>query len=127
MRNLYYDRDGSPLTLEQWGKKLNNLAYKRVASDTVGPLWVSTIWLGLEHGFCADRPLIFETMGFSADRGSPKAWLELLGPWRYATEQDALRAHALIVDKLRQMFERPGLTPGDVRALLVDFDLGEST
>lgn len=37
---------------------------RRVAVDTIGEATVSTIFLGIDHSFGGDRPLLFETMVF---------------------------------------------------------------
>lgn len=70
----YYDRQGNPMTLEQWAKTFEDPNSKRVAETTIGDWWVSTVWLGLDHGFESlferdddpepYRPVIFETMIF---------------------------------------------------------------
>lgn len=125
-RPEYIGRRGELLTLEEWAAKLADIDYKRVASDEVGPLWVSTVWLGLDHGFGrAGPPIIFETMAFPRVEGRKREgseWAELLGPWRYATEEEALRGHRAIVAKLTEVSAQPAITAGDVRALLEDFD-----
>jgi hypothetical protein len=50
-------------SLEDWASRFEE--NKRVASDEVGPLYVSTVFLGLDHRFFGDGdPLLFETMIF---------------------------------------------------------------
>jgi hypothetical protein len=109
----YYDRQGKPITAEQWSA-LRTSEYKRVAETTIGPLWVSTVWLGIDHGFeirgRKHRPVIFETMIFPADgqvvkdsRRDDEAKIvaalhpELRGlidnQWRYCTEAEAIAGH----------------------------------
>ena len=63
---LYYDRQGQPITLRQWCQLSEDMAYKRVAEDYLddGHIWVSTVWMGLNHSFGPGEPLIFETMVF---------------------------------------------------------------
>lgn len=102
---IYYDRQGQPIydTLA-WGKLFQDPDYKRVAEDTVGHLWVSTVWLGLDHSSWpilrdhgAHVPIIFETMVFA------KEGEDQVGPVidnysrRYATEAEALEGHKEIV------------------------------
>jgi hypothetical protein len=71
----YYDKDGSPMSLWNWSGYFNDDEYKTVKKDRFGSFYVSTVWLGLDHGFArffdfdkegADtyKPLIFETMIF---------------------------------------------------------------
>jgi len=49
---------------------------------------VSTVWLGLDHGYGGGPPLIFETMVFGGAHDEDQ--------WRYPTEVEALAGHAEI-------------------------------
>lgn len=127
MRPDKYDRQGKPLEPFEWARLLGDRDYQRIAVDEIGPLRVSTVWLGLDHSFGDGPPLIFETMTFpssawnmanAANAARPLPDWSGLFLYRYATEQDAQRGHALIVAKLTELFARPGITPGDVRAQL---------
>lgn len=60
----YYDKDGSPMDRDTWSKKWSDFDYRVVAKTDLGPVRVSTIWLGTDHGFGDGPPLIFETMVF---------------------------------------------------------------
>lgn len=83
---VWYDHDGSPLTSAEWIAKTSVAGYTRVAETTVGARRVSTVLLGLDHGF--GRGLeIFETMTFP-DQSICE---------RYATRADAERGHAVVV------------------------------
>ena len=88
----YYDRQGNPLSLEEWTARLADEGYKRVAETQVGPYWISTVWLGLDHSFAGGPPLIFETMVFatSPDVSGPGPDLECR---RWSTEAEALAGH----------------------------------
>ena len=89
----YYDRLGVPITLEKWAELHKDKEYivvcqERGTDDTV----VSTIWLGIPHGYIENAkdnrwPLIFETLVFSGEHGG-----EIDGT-RYATEEEALLGH----------------------------------
>lgn len=84
----YYDRQGKPMPCSAWLETLTNqearlVGYARFPDGT----YVSTVWLGLEHGRDNQgRPIIFETMVFTAAN-------EDLFHCRYATEDDALAGH----------------------------------
>lgn len=95
-----YDRQGRAITMDQFSKLVVDPDYKRVASDHVGPYWVSTVWLGMDHGWGQGPPLIFETMVFAADHDE-----RTLGPdldlHRWSTEEAALRGHAEVVTLVR--------------------------
>lgn len=58
------------VTLETWAENFER-ANRRVATTEVGPLRVSTVFLGLDHSFSDHGPpLLFETMIFGAEAGS---------------------------------------------------------
>lgn len=87
----YYARDGQPLDLHSWAAMTGDLDYKRVAETWVDDgVWVSTVWLGLDHNFMPDGPpLIFETMIFASH-------LAIDGEtWRCSTEAQAKAMHQL--------------------------------
>lgn len=97
-----YDRDGNELPGDfiTVGRLLTDEDYKRVDQTQVGPYWISTVWLGWDHGFgMSERPLIFETMVFAVDRDDPT--ITTLGPdidgRRYGTIEEARQGHAEFV------------------------------
>lgn len=86
----YYDRNGQPITFEQWSAlraDLDAFGYRRVGLTEVSRnVEVSTVWLGINHNWSDDGPpLIFETMIFGGPLDQEQ--------WRYATEADAERGH----------------------------------
>jgi len=90
---MYYDKDGSPLELMEWAKKFEAPDYKRIAKTTLPDgKWVSTVWLGLNHSWGIDPPLIFETMVFSSEEN-----LRDLATLRYATLKEAEDGHNEVV------------------------------
>lgn len=90
----FYNRDGEAIDMFQWSALLSNREYKRVAETTLPDgRWVSTVWLGLDHGYGAGSPLIFETMVFRS-----KDDLEDLAMDRYSTEDEAKTGHQEMVD-----------------------------
>lgn len=93
---MYYDRDGKPLAdTMAWGKLFRDREYQRVARDTLpNGLLVSTVWLGMDHGFDDGPPIIFETMVFAAEND-----MDELDCIRYATEAEALFGHVEAVKK----------------------------
>ena len=91
----YYDRQGNPITAEQWGKLIgegNRVARGEVTFRGVR-VEVSTVWLGLNHQFGDGPPQIFETMIF----GKVPFDQDLV---RYSTEQQALDGHRRTMDAL---------------------------
>jgi hypothetical protein len=66
----YYDREGKPITVGQWGElRMAENDYIRVGSTRIKGFWVSTTWLGIDHKFGLGPPVIFETMVFRMKRG----------------------------------------------------------
>lgn len=89
MRPLYYDRMGQPIDRETFARSFESHADKVVKQDTIGEFFVSTVWLGIDHGPDEQgRPVIFETMVFPDERHVE----------RYATEEDARAGHLRAVE-----------------------------
>jgi hypothetical protein len=83
-----YDRAGEPITMGAWSRLHRDDDYRTVELTDVGGYRVSTVWLGLDHGFgYSERPLIFETMVFGDDSTD-------LACRRYSTEDEARAGHA---------------------------------
>ncbi len=79
----------------EWAKLIEDSEYKRVAETTLPDgKWVSTVWLGLDHSFGGDKPLIFETMVFSRKDDEND-----LDYQRYSTLEEAQKGHEEIVKK----------------------------
>jgi hypothetical protein len=91
---VLFDRAGEPVSMRTWARLDAHTPYVRIAEDTVGPYWVSTVWIGIDHSFGFGPPLIFETMVFRGDETD-------LDCWRYSTETEALAGHARMVDEVR--------------------------
>jgi hypothetical protein len=118
-RILYYDRHGFPLPSDLtrgleptrvWAELHANADYPIVARDQLPDgSWLSTVWLGLDHGI--GRPLFFETMRFTAARDERLVGRTLAFPdptdgeettqLRYGSEEEALAAHHEILRRLR--------------------------
>jgi hypothetical protein len=105
---LYYDRDGRPVSAETWERlKFDDPDYFRIDADTVGPYWVSTVWLGIDHNSPAvGPPLIFETMVFSEGAAIDEFTL------RSSTVEAARAGHRHVVDLVRWELEHSEATDG---------------
>lgn len=57
-------------------------------------LWVSTVFLGLDHSFGAKKGLYFETMVFDKDKGLGEQDMD-----RYTTYEEAEEGHKRMVKK----------------------------
>ena len=108
-QRVYCDRQGNPITMQQaLDRGLFEKDAKRVAEDTVGPYWISTVHLRIDHGHGRGRPLIFETMVFAkdADPLNLDNWCE-----RYCTEDEAKAGHTVAVAMVRDgLIESPAMT-----------------
>ena len=66
------DASGEPVPepdLIKWGHWFEDPRHRIVARDQLGPLTVSTVFLGVDHNFLPDGPpILWETMVFDADR-----------------------------------------------------------
>lgn len=91
---LFFDRDNQPLELMDWAMKFEEEEYRKVALDVVDGVVISTIWVGFDGHDDVD-PQIFETMLFT------EAMIPYGDRWMYATEMQALTAHAKLVKDVR--------------------------
>ena len=95
MRSTYFklvDKEVVPTTdvEEAFGKKVN----RRVAFTKVRDVDVSTIFLGIDHGYGEEKrkPLIFETLVFGGDMDGVME--------RYYTYKEAVIGHAIICERV---------------------------
>jgi len=70
--------------------------WKRVEQTWVGPYRVSTVFLGIDHNFFGEPPLLFETMVFLRDNGRE------LDTARYASWNQAVEGHHVMVKEVEK-------------------------
>lgn len=101
---MYYDRQTQPLSQREWVELLERGGREyNVVEQTTLPngLWVSTVWLGLDHSFRFDAPpLIFETMVFPSQHE-----LSELDQNRYTFESEARAGHKAMCEKYASLSE----------------------
>lgn len=130
---IYYDRQGKPITMETWGAKHSDRDYKVVAQHYVRGWMVSTVWLGIDHSFGSGIPVIFETMVFPpGDESGEHGVMSEEYQERYPTETAAQAGHdralAWTVEKIGDpaaameimsaaQFSDPASVPDDPRGL----------
>jgi len=88
----HFDKQGMPMKMADFVEKFEDWNY-RVVENYFGPFCrVSTIWLGIDHGFGeSDKPLIFESMVFILGREEDMD--------RYYTLSEAQEGHKRLVKK----------------------------
>jgi len=92
---MYYNKKGEKIDLQTYADLFKD-DYRFIKQDTLANgKWISTVWLGSDHSFGGDVPLIFETMVFP-NKGS---WGEI-DMERYSTEEEAIKGHDALVKKL---------------------------
>jgi len=94
---IYYNRQCEPIEFNDADFSVEN---KRVASDNVNGLWVSTVFLVIDHAFRfipsrEQEPVLFETMVFKEADGACEDY-----QWRYCTEEEALYGHKKVVEHI---------------------------
>lgn len=128
-RPIYYDRQGKPMTMQQWAEKFEDEDYTHVARDVIGPdepldpaplVTVSTFWLGLNYSWRSDEPLIYETVIIGGGHDATGM--------RYTTEEQAREGHRRAVDELRAGRGPRGASPlaSPARAQIAPTDDGQS-
>lgn len=70
-----------------------------IADDGTKVAWVSTVFLGMNHNYFGDEPLLFETMIFADDLEDIAGYTE-----RYATWEEAEAGHARAVAAAKEHF-----------------------
>ena len=95
MSTEFYGLDGQPITMEEWGDLAKS--GERIIEQTTLPngAWVSTVHLGIDHGWGEGPPIIFESMVFARAEDVS----DDLDQQRYATLEEARSGHALLVTK----------------------------
>lgn len=102
---MFFDRKGQPIGMIGAGRlKWDRPGYERVGHTTLpgrlGPVEISTVWLGANHNYKAGPPLIFETMIFWEGEDLH------LSCWRYPTVRQAEIGHRQVV-RLVKLLQRP--------------------
>jgi hypothetical protein len=120
------DDRGEPVPcddLHEWGRWMQT-ADRQLAEDVVGDVRVSTVFLGLDHAFTGDVPVLWETLTFSlaeterrqelrrrggglraiiGDAREPAAPFDQSVQRRYTSRADALAGHQEVVALVMQV------------------------
>lgn len=91
------------VTMNQWAKWFAETTNRRVAETSIPPYYISTVFLGIDHGFW-EKSLWFETMIFI--HGKNKDILEDPSfqnyQERYETWEEALEGHEKAVQLVKE-------------------------
>jgi len=60
----YFDITGKPILFSEWAIRFEDKRYQVIIQEDKGKVLVSTVWLGMDHGWGRSAPIIFETMIF---------------------------------------------------------------
>lgn len=77
----------------KWGKWIKT-ANRQVAEDFIGDIRISTVFLGMDHNFFDDVPILFETMVFGGPLDSEQE--------RYYTWAEAEQGHKEMVKRVKE-------------------------
>jgi hypothetical protein len=87
----------------QWFEEATKTGGMRLAEDTAGPYWVSTVFIGLDHGFGRGPPVLWETIIFGMEEeeiqflGKRDRYRKTVDMFRYTSKAEALAGHARAV------------------------------
>jgi len=93
----YRDKQGNPVTLDEWAKLNEDRGYCRVGLDIVGDKRISTIFLGIPHLGELGLIYYFETLVFSEE----DSFIETDGQ-RYRTLEEAETGHLKWVERIKK-------------------------
>ena len=101
-----------------------------LTKDILGsPAWVSTVFLGLDHGYSSGQPILFESMAFAVpDEQDADSMTECICE-RYCSWADAEAGHARMVAEVQRRVRlwqeaNAPKTPRPLRSgdRMIDFD-----
>lgn len=90
----YRDKEGNQIDIDRLEELLQDNDYRVIKQETIGPFWVSTVWMGVPHGIMPEFSY-FETMIFEPSNiNDPRNNLgKEIDCWRYHSKQEAEKGH----------------------------------
>lgn len=89
MTDYYFDMDGQPIDLLEWGRRMGDMDARTVALDDIPNGTLRTVWLGfVDHSSCA------RLFGTAAKRDN------IVELEQYDTKAEALAGHQRHLDQL---------------------------
>lgn len=92
---LWFNREGKAIGVAEMVRLCRDHEYRVVARDFVGKIEVCTVWLGFDHSFRAQEPVLFETVVFG---GRMDQYVR-----RYGTEEAARSGHDRVLATVRRL------------------------
>lgn len=89
MHNLY-DKQGRPISLEEYSRLFGDKSYQIIRQTRLEDgTHVSTVWLGIDHSFGGEVPVIFETLVTRENSDEEEMY-------RYTSEKEAIAHHEFL-------------------------------
>lgn len=88
---LNEDKSVVPCDIKKWSEQFARMTAtnnRHVGDDLIDDIWVSTVWLGADHGGIEGKPLLFETMVFPSQTSPREIYCD-----RYSTWDEAVQGH----------------------------------
>lgn len=90
-----------PAPLLEWAAFFEDYSKRRVRLTRVGPYFVSTVFLGLDHSFGQDGPpVVFETMVYIKTTERESEFLDT--QYRCSTWPEAIAQHESVISEVMQ-------------------------
>jgi hypothetical protein len=80
----------------EWLEK--NPERKAVKQENIGDIFVSTVFLGLDHAWNSTTPILWETMIFGGEHDQYQE--------RYTSHEDALKGHEFAVELVKSLITK---------------------
>jgi len=87
-----YDKKGNPIELEEYTKLFADRSYQIVKQTRLSDgTHISTVWLGIDHSFGGEVPVIFETLVTRKSNDEEEMY-------RYTSEEEARSHHEYLCE-----------------------------
>ncbi len=99
MNDYWIEVDGipQPATLLEWANWFEKADRHVLLTHLTPEIYVSTVFIGLNHNWGSGPSLLYETMIFGGALDNKQ--------WRYSTRKDAITGHAAAVRAARRVSE----------------------
>jgi len=103
---LYILENGVPVLCmdsAKWGKWMSESKDRFIHKSHIeGDIYLSTVFLGIDHGFGSDEPVLFETSILRPVQIKETKGLEDMQTWRSCTLGEAKHTHFAVSAKIRE-------------------------